>query len=130
MKIVGENLNIMSNTIGPALRGRDPGPVEKMARDETAAGIDYLDLNIGPARKAGDEMMAWAVDIVQQATDTPLSLDTTNPIAMEAGLKIYRGRALVNSVSLQPERLEKLLPMVKAAIPSASIARKINFPMS
>lgn len=113
MKIVGENLNIMSNTIGPALRERDPGPVEKMARDETAAGIDYLDLNIGPARKAGDEMMAWAVDIVQQATDTPLSLDTTNPIAMEAGLKIYRGRALVNSVSLQPERLEKLLPMVK-----------------
>ena len=113
MNIVGENLNIMSNTIGPALRGRDPGPVEKMARDETSAGIDYLDLNIGPARKAGDEMMAWAVDVVQQATDTPLSLDTTNPIAMEAGLKIYRGRALVNSVSLQPERLEKLLPMVK-----------------
>ncbi|MES0328851.1 MAG: dihydropteroate synthase [Dehalococcoidales bacterium] len=113
MKIVGENLNIMSNTIGPALRGRDPGPVQNMARDETAAGIDYLDLNIGPARKAGDEMMAWAVDVVQKVTDTPLSLDTTNPIAMEAGLKTYRGRALVNSVSLQPERLEKLLPMVK-----------------
>ena len=113
MKIVGENLNIMSNTIGPALRGRDPGPVQNMARDETAAGIDYLDLNIGPARKAGDEMMAWAVDVVQKVTDTPLSLDTTNPIAMEAGLKAYRGRALVNSVSLQPERLEKLLPMVK-----------------
>jgi len=113
MKIVGENLNIMSNTIGPALRGRDPGPVQNMVRDETAAGIDYLDLNIGPARKAGDEMMAWAVDVVQKVTDTPLSLDTTNPIAMEAGLKTYRGRALVNSVSLQPERLEKLLPMVK-----------------
>ncbi len=113
MKIVGENLNIMSNTIGPALRGRDTGPVQNMARDETAAGIDYLDLNIGPARKAGDEMMAWAVDVVQKVTDTPLSLDTTNPIAMEAGLKTYRGRALVNSVSLQPERLEKLLPMVK-----------------
>jgi cobalamin-dependent methionine synthase I len=113
MKIVGENLNIMSNTIGPALRGRDPRPVQNMARDETAAGIDYLDLNIGPARKAGDEMMAWAVDVVQKVTDTPLSLDTTNPIAMEAGLKTYRGRALVNSVSLQPERLEKLLPMVK-----------------
>ena len=113
MKIVGENLNIMSNTIGPALRGRDTGPVQNMARDETAAGIDYLDLNIGPARKAGDDMMAWAVDVVQKVTDTPLSLDTTNPIAMEAGLKTYRGRALVNSVSLQPERLEKLLPMVK-----------------
>jgi 5-methyltetrahydrofolate corrinoid/iron sulfur protein methyltransferase len=113
MKTVGENLNIMSNTIGPALRGRDPGPVENMARDETAAGVDYLDLNIGPARKAGDEMMAWAVDVVQRATDTSLSLDTTNPLAMEAGLKAYRGRALVNSVSLQPERLEKLLPMVK-----------------
>ena len=113
MILVGENINIISKTIGPALRERNPEPIKKMAKAEAAAGIDYLDLNIGPARKAGDELMSWLVDTVQAVTDKPLSLDTTNPVATEAGLKACKGRALINSVSLQPERLEKVLPMAK-----------------
>jgi cobalamin-dependent methionine synthase I len=113
MILVGENINIISKTIGPALRERNPEPIHKMAKAEAAAGIDYLDLNIGPARKAGDELMSWLVNTVQQVTDKPLSLDTTNPVATEAGLKACKSRALINSVSLQPERLEKVLPMAK-----------------
>jgi cobalamin-dependent methionine synthase I len=84
-----------------------------MVKAEDKAGVDYLDLNIGPARKAGDETMSWLVETVQGATKKPLSLDTTNAVAMETGLKIAIQRPLVNSVSLQPERLEKLLPLVK-----------------
>jgi 5-methyltetrahydrofolate corrinoid/iron sulfur protein methyltransferase len=95
MLLIGENVNIMSETIGPALRGRNPKPIQELARAETEAGVDYLDLNIGPARKAGDELM------------------TCNPAAMEAGLKVHKGRALINSISLQPERLEPELPLVK-----------------
>jgi cobalamin-dependent methionine synthase I len=60
MILIGENLNIMSQTIGPALKERNPGPVQEMAKAETEAGVDYIDLNIGPARKAGDEMMEWS----------------------------------------------------------------------
>jgi len=111
MILIGENLNIMSQTLGPALRGRNPGPVQEMAKAET--DIDYIDLNIGPARKAGDEMMEWVVKTVQGVTDKPLSLDTTNPVAMEAGLKVCKSKALINSVSLQPGRLEQGLPLVK-----------------
>jgi len=111
MILIGENLNIMSQTLGPALRGRDPGPIQEMAKQEAETGIDYIDLNIGPARKAGDELMAWVVNTVQEVTDKPLSLDTTNPVAMEAGLKAYKGRALINSIS--PERVEEELPMVQ-----------------
>ncbi len=113
MILVGENINIISKTIGPALRERDPKPIQKMAKAEADAGIDYLDLNIGPARKAGDELMTWLVNTVQEVTDKPLSLDTTNPLATEAGLKACQKRALINSISLQPERLEKVLPMAK-----------------
>lgn len=113
MILVGENINIISKTIGPALRERNPEPIHKMAKAEAAAGVDYLDLNIGPARKAGDDLMSWVVNTVQQVTDKPLSLDTTNPVATEAGLKACKNRALINSVSLQPERLEKVLPMSK-----------------
>jgi 5-methyltetrahydrofolate corrinoid/iron sulfur protein methyltransferase len=111
MILIGENLNIMSQTLGPALRGRDPKPVQEMAKAEAEAGVDYIDLNIGPARKAGDEMMEWVVNTVQAVTDKPLSLDTTNPVAMEAGLKVCKSKALINSISLA--RMDEEIPLVK-----------------
>jgi 5-methyltetrahydrofolate corrinoid/iron sulfur protein methyltransferase len=112
MILVGENLNIMSKTLGPALRERQVAPIQEMAMLENKADVDYLDLNIGPARKAGEEFMAWVVETVQSATQKPLSLDTTNPVAMEAGLKVCRNKALINSISLQPDRLQSELPLV------------------
>ena len=110
---VGENINIMSKTIGPAIKERRADPILEMARHQEKVGIDYLDLNIGPSRKTGEEVMDWLVKTVQGVVKKPLSLDTTNATAMEAGLKTHRGKALINSVSLQPERLEKVLPMAK-----------------
>jgi cobalamin-dependent methionine synthase I len=110
---IAESINIMSNTIGPAMKERNPKPIQEMAKVLADSGADYLDLNIGPARKGGDELMDWLVKTVQEVSDLPLSLDTTNPVAMEAGLKANaKGRPLINSVSLQPERLEKGIPMV------------------
>ncbi len=111
MILIGENINIMSKTIGPALRERRPEPIQALAKAEVEAGIDYLDINIGPARKAGDELMSWAVKTVQAVTDKPLSLDTTNLLAMEAGLKVHKGKALINSIS--PARADEGLPLVK-----------------
>ena len=109
--LIGENINVMSKTIGAALKERNPEPVRELAKAEVETGVDYLDLNIGPARKAGDELMAWVVNTVQEVTDLPLSLDTTNPVAMEAGLKVHKGRALINSISLA--RMDEELPLAK-----------------
>ncbi len=111
MLIIGESINIMSKTIGPALKERNPKPIQELAKAEVETGVDYLDLNIGPARKAGDELMTWVVNTVQEVTDLPLSLDTTNPVAMEAGLKVHKGRALINSISLA--RMDEELPLAK-----------------
>ena len=113
MFLIGENANVMSKTISSAMKERNPKPIQELVKAEAETGIDYIDLNIGPARKAGDELMTWVVNTVQEVTDLPLSLDTTNPVAMEAGLKAYKGKALINSISLQPERLEPELPLVK-----------------
>jgi len=113
MILIGENLNIISQTIGPALKERDPKPIQEMAKAEAEAGIDYIDLNIGPARKGGEELMEWVVQTVQEVTDKPLSLDTTNLSAMGAGLKVCRNQVLINSISLQPARLEQGLPLAK-----------------
>ena len=111
MVLIGENINIMSTTIGPALKERNPKPIQELAKAEGV--VDYLDLNIGPARKAGDELMEWVVNTVQEVTDKPLSLDTTNLVAMEAGLKAAKNKPLMNSVSLQPDRLEQGLQLAK-----------------
>jgi cobalamin-dependent methionine synthase I len=111
MILIAESINIMSKTIGPALKERNPKPIQELAQAEVEAGADYLDLNIGPARKLGDELMTWVVNTVQEVTDRPLSLDTTNPVAMEAGLKACRSKALINSVA--PARVDEELPLVK-----------------
>ena len=113
MILIAENINVMSQTIGPALKERKAEPIKVLARTETDAGVHYLDLNIGPAKKFGAELMPWLVGIVQEVSDLPLSLDTTNAIAIEEGLKLCKRRPLVNSISLQPERIEQTLPLVK-----------------
>ena len=111
MILIAENINVMSKTIGPAMKERNPKPIQELAKAEVETGVDYLDLNIGPARKAGDELMTWVVNTVQEVTNLPLSLDTTNPVAIEAGLKVHKGRALINSISLA--RMDEELPLAK-----------------
>jgi 5-methyltetrahydrofolate corrinoid/iron sulfur protein methyltransferase len=113
MILIGENLNVISQTLGPALREKNAAPIQAMAKAETEAGIDLIDLNIGPARRGGDELMAWVVNTVQGVTDKMLSLDTTNLDAMEAGLKVRQGKALMNSVSLQTSRIDRGLEMAQ-----------------
>ena len=117
MKVVSiaESINIMSKTIGPAMKEKNPKPIQQMAVAEAEAGADFLDVNIGPARKGGAEMMEWLVNTIHEVVDLPLSLDTTNLEAMEAGLKVYKkgGRPLVNSVSCQADRIDAGLDLVK-----------------
>ena len=114
MILIGESINIMSHTIGPAIREKDAKPIQQMAVVQEEKGADYLDINLGPARKQGDEMMKWVVKTIEEVTELPLSLDTTNPVAMEAGLAVVsKARALINSASGQSERLAQMLPLAK-----------------
>ena len=111
---IAESINIMSKTIGPAMKERNPAPIQEMALAEARAGADFLDVNIGPARKDGAELMPWLVETIHAVVDLPLSLDTTNLEAMEAGLKAHtKGRPLVNSVSCQADRMDAGIALVK-----------------
>ena len=113
MKLIGENLNVIKTVIGKAFKDRNPEPIQKMALEEKAAGMDWIDINLGPARKGGPELMEWVVRTVQEVvTDIPLALDTSNIEAIEAGLAVHKGKALVNSVMARPERYTVMLPMV------------------
>ncbi len=113
MFLIGENLNVMSKKLADAFLLRDPDPVRKMAEAEVKAGMDMIDVNIGPARKAGPEFMEWIVKTVQEVSDIPLSLDTTNIEAMEAGLRVCKRKPLINSISARPERMAGLMPIAK-----------------
>lgn len=113
MILVGENLNVMSNIIGPAIKERNPAPIQDMAVRQKESGVDYIDINLGPARKQGAETMEWVVKTVQEVVDLPLSLDTMNVEAMESGLKALKGKGIINSISCKPEVMTALLPLAK-----------------
>ena len=87
--------------------------MQEIAIVETEKGVDYIDLNIGPARKGGEELMEWVVKTVQEVTKVPLALDTSNIAAMEAGLKVHKGKALINSIMARPERMDGMMPLVR-----------------
>lgn len=114
---IAESINIMGKRSGSAMKERTPGPVQEMAKEEAAAGAAYLDLNIGPARKDGTELLPWVVQTVEAVSDLPLCLDTTNTDAMAAGFKVVKNKtaAIMNSISAQPERMEKLIPVAAEA---------------
>ncbi|MBZ4660282.1 methyltetrahydrofolate--corrinoid iron-sulfur protein Co-methyltransferase [Desulfacinum infernum DSM 9756] len=114
MKLIGENLNIMSKKYGKALKERDAKTLQELAVQEAEAGMDYIDLNIGPAGKTGEELMSWLVPVIHEVVDLPLALDTSNIKAIEAGLKAHKkGRAMINSIMVRPERMDALLPLAK-----------------
>src|SRR4030043_2316265 len=110
MLLIGENLNVMVKKTGTAMKDKDPKPLQELAIAEAKAGVDYFDVNLGPARKGGGELMEWVVKTVQEAVDTPLYLDTINAEAIEAGLQGYKnkkGKAGINSIMARPERRDE-----------------------
>jgi len=114
MKLIGENLNIMSKKYGKALKERDAKTLQELAVIEAEAGMDYIDLNIGPAGKTGEELMSWLVPVIHEVVDLPLALDTSNIKAIEAGLKAHKKcPAMINSIMVRPERMDALLPLAK-----------------
>jgi 5-methyltetrahydrofolate corrinoid/iron sulfur protein methyltransferase len=115
MYIIGENIQILSPRIKAAIADRDPTYVRSLARAQVEHGAKVLDLNIGPRKRDGIEVMQWMVEeVFDEVGPVPLSLDTTNPAAIEAGLKRCRElgiEAMINSTSADPDRLNVTMPM-------------------
>ena len=99
--IIGERIHCISPVIKKAMEEMDPGPILQRAKEQLDAGATYLDVNIGPAEKNGEELMKWAVQTIQAEFDNvPLCLDTANRKAIEAGISVYnraKGKPIVNS---------------------------------
>ena len=99
--------------VGNSDPAHDVKVIQDLTKAQAQAGADYIDLNVGPMKKDPEENMQWLVSTVQEVTDLPLSIDTMNPVAMEAGLKACKGRPLLNSASGKTDSKEQMLPLAK-----------------
>ncbi|HVJ48599.1 methyltetrahydrofolate cobalamin methyltransferase [Desulfitobacterium sp.] len=113
MIIIGERINGMFKDIGDGLRNKDPKPLQEWALKQQEGGAHYLDVNSGPAVPTEErpEAYEWMVKIIQEVSELPLCLDSTNYNAIEAGLKLCKRPAMINSVPAERPKLERVFPM-------------------
>lgn len=112
--IIGERINPTGRkAFAEALRAGDLSQVVKDVEEQVAMGAHVLDVNMGVPLTDEAELLSRAVRLVQEHTDLPLCIDSSVVEALEAGLAVYQGKALVNSVTREEERLERVLPLVK-----------------
>lgn len=107
MIVIGEKISIIAKKVREAMMKRDPKPIQEIAEAQWKAGAHFIDVNTGPAEEKGEELMTWMVENIQEKVSLPLCLDTTNPSALEAGLKAHNnqwGRPLINSTSNEQEK--------------------------
>ncbi len=112
MEIIGEKINGTKKDVGKAIAERDGESIQNLARKQTEAGADWLDINAGtdPGHEAED--LAWLIETAQQASDLPLCLDSPNPKALEVAIKAVSRTPMINSITPEPYRLEGILPLV------------------
>ncbi|MBD5160168.1 MAG: dihydropteroate synthase [Ruminococcus sp.] len=113
-RVIGERINPTGKKrFKEALINHDIDYILSQAVEQVHAGAEILDVNVGLPDINEKEMMITAVKAIQSVCDTPLQLDSTIPEVLEAGLRIYNGKPIVNSVNGEDESLEKILPLVK-----------------
>ncbi|MFZ0611165.1 MAG: methyltetrahydrofolate cobalamin methyltransferase [Desulfobacterales bacterium] len=112
MIIIGELINASRKAIKAAIEERDAGAIQQVAREQAEAGADYIDVNAGVFVGREPEHLRWLVETVQQVTDKPCAIDSPDPEALKAALAVHRGTPLINSISLEKERYEKLMPII------------------
>ncbi len=112
--VIGERINPTGRPVlQAALREGDLSIIAKDVASQVAGGADVLDINMGVPLTDEAELLVKAITMVQGLTDLPICIDSSVVEALEAGLAVYQGRALVNSVTAEDERLEAVLPLVK-----------------
>ena len=112
--IIGERINPTGKRLlAASLAKKDMSRVRQLALSQIEDGAAVLDINVGAAGVDEVELLPLAVKAVMEVTDAPLCLDSANPAALRAGLEVYEGKALINSVNGEESRLEQVLPLVK-----------------
>jgi 5-methyltetrahydrofolate--homocysteine methyltransferase len=112
--LIGERINPTGRRIfQEQLRAGDLSAIERDVKAQVEGGADVLDINMGVPLTDEPELLAKAIQLVQSLTDLPICIDSSVVEALEAGLSVYQGRALVNSITAEDDRMAAVLPLVK-----------------
>ncbi len=112
--LIGERINPTGRRIfQEQLRAGDLSAIERDVKAQVEGGADVLDINMGVPLTDEPELLAKAIQLVQSLTDLPICIDSSVVDALEAGLSVYQGRALVNSITAEDDRMAAILPLVK-----------------
>lgn len=114
MLIVGENINTSRKSIAEAVEKQDAEFIVQVAQKQADAGADFIDVNAGTFVDRETEYLCWLVKTVQDAVDRPLCLDSPSPEALAEAVKLHRGEPMINSISLEKDRFDAMLPIVTA----------------
>ncbi len=112
MIIVGELINASRKKIATAIESKDTAAIQTVAKDQHVHGADYIDVNAGVFVGKEGAYLKWLVETVQAQVDTPCCIDSPDPKAIESALTVHKGTPMINSISLEKERYEALLPIV------------------
>lgn len=112
MLIVGELINASRKAIKTAIEKQDQEAIAQIAKDQSAAGANYIDVNAGVFVGQEPEYLEWLVKTVQSVVQEPCCIDSPDPKAIEKALAAHTGTAMINSISLESERYEALMPIV------------------
>ena len=112
--VIGERINPTGRKLlAEEMKAGDYSRVQSDALAQVAAGAQVLDVNAGIPLADEPAILAESIKLLQSITDVPLCIDSSIVEALEAGLEVYEGKALLNSVTGEEERLERVLPLVK-----------------
>jgi len=112
MLFVGELINSSRKTIAKAIGEKDAQMIKQMAQDQLENGAHFIDVNAGTFMEKEEENLAWLVGQVQKDLDVPCCIDSTQAKAVEAALKVHRGTAMINSISLEKDRFDRFIPLI------------------
>jgi cobalamin-dependent methionine synthase I len=114
MLIIAERINASRKQIAQAISAGDRAFIQGEAKAQTQAGAHYIDVNAGTFVGEEADKLKWIVEAVQEVTDLPLSIDSPDAEVIEAVMPLLKKTPLINSITLEPSRIEGVLPIVVA----------------
>ncbi len=112
MIIIAERINASRKHIAQAIATRNAGFLQNEVKAQVQAGAHYIDVNAGTFVGEEAKHLAWVIQTVQEVTELPLCIDSPDPSVIEAVLPLVRSRPMINSITLEPGRLQGMLPLV------------------
>jgi len=115
MRIVGELINASRKKIREQIKDRNYEEIARVAKDQVEHGADFIDVNAGTFVGQEEEYVKWLIQVVQENVDAPCCIDTPDPNVLEEAIKVHKGTPMLNSISLEKDRYDKMIPILRGA---------------